>query len=90
MAPHYPGAQVIRRLNHDFRRPIVFTLHFAGAPEMFQTAAPITWKEAFWYVNSDIPRVLVPAGFPSQVVRHQRMIPFVDREGCLAETHEGE
>ncbi len=48
MAPHYPAAPLIRKLNGGFRRPILFTLHFAGAPEMFQAPAQVSWKEAFW------------------------------------------
>jgi len=36
IAPHYPYARTIRRLNAGYRRPIVFTLHFAGAKDLFQ------------------------------------------------------
>lgn len=48
MAPHFPAAPIIRKLNGGYRRPILFTLHFAGAPEMFASPVPVTWKEAFW------------------------------------------
>lgn len=48
LAPHFPAAPTIRKLNGGFRRPILFTLHFAGAPEMFSSTIPVTWKEAFF------------------------------------------
>ena len=80
LAPHYPRGPHIRRLNAAYRRPIIFTLHFSGAVEMFRSPVQITWKETFWYVNSQIPRILMPQGFPNHVTAHHKRFPFVNPE----------
>lgn len=78
IAPHYPYAHLIRRLNAGYRRPIIFTLHFAGAIDLFQLRQPVTWQETFWYVNPDIPTIVLNNRFPSHVVHHEYRHPFVD------------
>ena len=80
VAPHFPIAPLVRKLNSNYQRPIIFTLHFPGAPKMFEFPGRIGWKEMFWYVNSAIPHVLLPQGFPSQVSQHELRHPFVDEE----------
>ncbi len=70
----------MRKLNSSYRRHIIFTLHFAGSAEMFNSPVPITWSETFWYVNSFIPKKIVPDGFPRQVTEHRLLTPFVDIE----------
>lgn len=88
MSAHYPQGNIVRKLNTSYNRHIIFTLHFAGAREMFNFDRPITWSETFWYVNSDIPRSLLNNEFPSRVIHHQLMRPFIELSSAICETRE--
>ena len=78
ISPHYPYGNVVRRLNQGYRRPVIFTLHFAGAKNLFDEARNVQWPETFWYVNSEIPRILLNNQFPPFVVHHQLQTPFME------------
>jgi hypothetical protein len=76
ISPHYPHANVVRKLNQTYKRPIIFTLHFAGATNLFNVPFPVTWHETIWYVNSYIPKILNK--LPGFVVHHEVRTPFID------------
>lgn len=78
VSPHYPYGTAVRRLNQGYKRPIIFTLHFAGAKHIFDEARSVQWSETFWYVNSEIPRLLLGNRFPSFVAHHELQTPFMD------------
>lgn len=80
IAPHYPYGTLIRRLNQTYKRPIIFTLHFAGARNLFDEARNVQWPETFWYVNSEIPRLLLNNQFPPFVVHHELQHPFMESQ----------
>lgn len=91
VSPHYPHGNTVRRLNQTYRRPILFTLHFAGAANMFNVPFPVTWPEMFWYVNKFIPTALLNNSFPAFVKRHELCYPFIDKAPILLDepgTHE--
>lgn len=77
LSPHYPHGNVVRKLNQSYRRPIIFTLHFAGAAGLFKVPFQVTWPETIWHVNSFIPRI-VDNKFPGFVVHHEVRTPFID------------
>lgn len=89
MVPHYPIAPTVRGLNRTYKRPIIFTLHFPGAPAMFRFVGPIEWSETFWHVNRHIPLQLereVPY-LPNHVrSNYQLMRPFMDSRKCHVES----
>lgn len=81
VSPHYPHANIVRKLNQTYKRPIIFTMHFAGAEGLFKVPFPVTWPETIWYVNSYIPKILNK--FPGFVVHHEVRTPFIDPEPIL-------
>lgn len=83
ISPHYPHGNTVRRLNRDFRRPIIFTLHFAGAQSLFNVPFPVTWSETIWYVNNFIPNAIMNGNFPKFVVNHQLQRPFIEKSPVL-------
>jgi hypothetical protein len=82
ISPHYPHGNVVRKLNQAYKRPIIFTLHFAGAAGLFNVPFPVTWPETIWYVNSYIPKMLNNK-FPGFVVNHGVRSPFIDAAPIL-------
>ena len=91
ISPHYPHGNTVRKLNQVYKRPIIFTLHFAGAMKLFTVPFPVTWPEMFWSVNNFIPTALLNNKFPSFVVRNEVRRPFIDSAPILLDapgTHE--
>lgn len=50
MVGFFPHGNAVRKLNRTYRRPIVFTLHFEGSAEKFDSPPPgyVTWPEKVW------------------------------------------
>lgn len=91
VSPHYPHGNIVRKLNQDYRRPIIFTLHFAGAASLFNVPFKVTWPETVWYVNRFIPKAMVNETFPQFVVKHQLQTPFIEKSPVFLDspgTHE--
>jgi hypothetical protein len=91
ISPHYPHGNIVRKLNQAFKRPILFTLHFAGARNLFNVPFPVTWPEMFWSVNNFIPGAVLDNRFPKFVVQNEVRRPFIDPAPILLEeagTHE--
>jgi len=88
ISPHFPHGNIVRRLNREFQRPIIFTLHFAGALSMFNVPFKVTWPEMFWYVNNFIPKAMLNGNFPSFVVNHKLQRPFIEKSPILLDIQE--
>lgn len=87
ISPHSPHGPTVRRLNASYRRPIIFTLHFGAAKNMFYSPVPISWPEYFWHVNEGIPKKLLNDVWPSQVVGHSKQYPFVESAPARIESN---
>jgi hypothetical protein len=83
ISPHYPHGNTVRKLNRTYNRPVIFTLHFAGAADMFKVPFPGTWSETIWYVNKMIPVAMVNNAFPSFVSHHELRRPFIEKAPIL-------
>ena len=83
ISPHYPHGNIVRKINQTYRRPIIFTLHFAGAAGMFNVTFPVTWPETIWYVNKFIPVAMVNTIFPAFVTHHELRRPFIEKSSIL-------
>lgn len=91
ISPHYPHGNIVRRLNRDYNRPVIFTLHFAGAQAMFKVPLKVTWNETIWYVNQHIETNMMEHTFPPFVAHHELRRPFIDAAPILLDepgTHE--
>jgi hypothetical protein len=86
ISPHYPHGNIVRRLNRTYRRPIIFTLHFAGATSMFNVPFPVNWTETIWYVNKFIPVAMLNGMFPSFVSHHELRRPFIEKAPILLDS----
>lgn len=88
---HCPHGNIVRKLNQTYKRPIIFTLHFAGSAYMFNVPFPVTWPEMIWSVNKFIPSALLNNVFPSFVTYNEIRTPFIDPTPILLDapgTHE--
>jgi glycosyltransferase involved in cell wall biosynthesis len=54
MSPHYPFLQLVRRLNENFRKPLVITMHFGENTESVVQNTSGSWAEFLWIVSGHI------------------------------------
>jgi glycosyltransferase involved in cell wall biosynthesis len=54
MSPHYPFLQLVRRLNENFRKPLIITMHFGENTESVVQNTSGSWTEFLWIVSDHI------------------------------------
>ena len=54
MSAHFPFLRLVRRLNENFRKPIVITMHFGENTESVVQKTSGSWAEFLWIVSDHI------------------------------------
>jgi glycosyltransferase involved in cell wall biosynthesis len=54
MSAHFPFLRLVRRLNENFRKPIVITMHFGENTESVVQKTSGAWAEFLWIVSDHI------------------------------------
>jgi len=52
--PHYPFLPIVRKLNGQFRKPVVITMHFGENLEYINSPAKYEWAEFIWIISNHI------------------------------------
>ena len=52
--PHYPFLPIVRKLNAQFRKPIVITMHFGENIEYVNSPVKYEWAEFIWVISNHI------------------------------------
>ena len=52
--PHYPFLPTVRRLNGQFRKPLVITMHFGENMEYINSPVKYEWAEFIWVISNHI------------------------------------
>ena len=52
--PHYPFLPIVRRLNGQFRKPLVITMHFGENLEYINSPVKYEWAEFIWIISNHI------------------------------------
>jgi glycosyltransferase involved in cell wall biosynthesis len=68
--PHYPFLPMVRKLNGQFRKPLVITMHFGENLEHINSPVKYEWVEFIWVISKHItehvrPRITHPTFFKS-------------------------
>jgi glycosyltransferase involved in cell wall biosynthesis len=52
--PHYPFLPTVRKLNGQFRKPLVITMHFGENMEYINSPVKYEWAEFIWIISNHI------------------------------------
>ena len=52
--PHYPFLPIVRKLNAQFRKPILITMHFGENLEYINSPVKYEWAEFIWIISNHI------------------------------------
>jgi len=68
--PHYPFLPAVRKLNGQFRKPLIITMHFGENLEYINSPVKYDWAEFIWIISKHItehvrPLVVNPTFFKS-------------------------
>jgi glycosyltransferase involved in cell wall biosynthesis len=50
--PHYPFLPIVRRLNMQFRKPMLITMHFGENMEYINSPSKYEWAEFIWVISN--------------------------------------
>ena len=52
--PHYPFLPIVRKLNGQFRKPLIITMHFGENLEYINSPVKYEWAEFIWIISNHI------------------------------------
>lgn len=52
--PHYPFLPIVRKLNGQFRKPLIVTMHFGENLEYINSPVKYEWAECIWVISNHI------------------------------------
>ena len=52
--PHYPFLPIVRKLNGQFRKPIIITMHFGENIDYINSPVKYDWAEFVWVISNHI------------------------------------
>ena len=52
--PHYPFLPLVRKLNGQFRKPVIISMHFGENLEYINSPAKYDWAEFIWVISKHI------------------------------------
>jgi Glycosyl transferases group 1 len=58
--PHYPFLPMVRKLNGQFRKPVIITMHFGENLEYINSPAKYDWAEFIWVISNHIKDYAYP------------------------------